>query len=96
VLALLVLPVVASADPYIPFVTDFPKPTAKFVPFASDFPRPAGRGTARVRPLEPAARPLSGGGLDWSDVGVGIGLGVGAAALLAGGTIAARSRRLAH
>lgn len=85
----------AAEDPYVPFVTDFPKPQSaqQFVPFVTDFgmePRPPGN-TVVIGPIRPVAAPApapapapeSAGGRSWSDVAVGAALGLAAAGLLA-------------
>lgn len=89
----------AAEDPYVPFVTDFPKPSSaqQFVPFVTDFgmePRLPGNtvvigpirpvaSPARVPAPAPAPAPEPAGVRSWSDVAVGAALGLAVAGLLA-------------
>jgi hypothetical protein len=73
----------ATAEPFVPFVTDFPKPAAAPVPAADP----------TVAPTTPSPAPkASTSGIDWGDVGIGSGVGAALAALLAGSGLALTRR----
>jgi hypothetical protein len=81
-------PAARAAEPFVPFVTDFPRPAAE--PVAG-----AGRSGAPAAPAPAAAAGPSG--IDWVAVGIGAGAGAALAALVAGSGLAlTRRARLAR
>jgi hypothetical protein len=95
------VPAGSGREAYVPFGTDFPKRASaqQFVPFVSDFgmePRVPGR-TVVIGPLRPVAAPAPVaepvGGRSWADVGLGAAMGAGLAMLLALGLVGGRRLR---